>query len=242
MTAPLGRSASAAGEDVAPDRLAASLCGGKEGSVGGTDEQGALSGLVGGQVVNADMRQSVDVDAVACRLFGRLVSVQYVPVVDEWSRREQVGLSGVDDRSILRVLSSMPSDVSLPRGVLTHGQVRVLRRAPGGVCAMSRQTITRLLVPALRVRRVTLTTVVSEASLRDLSRFAPFAPQTLVSTRADVPDHLLGRAGLLGIEVRTSDGAVLRESTWQRPSRHTPAGWLFAEMVTAQVLRAPALF
>lgn len=177
-----------------------------------------------------------------CDLFGRAVTAEVVPVMDEWSRRQQAGLTGVADRSVLRVLFGLPSDVPVDRQTLTAGQVRVLRRAPVGVCALQRQTVTRLLVPAVRVHSVTLESTPCRGALRDLSQFAPFAPQALVSTRENVSDSLVAEAVMLGIGVRTRSGRVLCEAAWRRPRRHTPAAWLFVEMVTQQVLAAAGLF
>lgn len=177
-----------------------------------------------------------------CTVLGREVSVDFVPVADEWSRRQQMGLSGVADRSVLRVLFGLPSDVAVAREMLSAGQIRVLRRAPVGVCSLQRCSVTRLLVPAVRVQHVTLESSPSRAALRDLSQFAPFAPQTLFTTRETVNDSLLAEAAFLGIGVRTQGGRVLGDASWRRPVRHTPAGWLFVEAVTEQVLDDEALF
>jgi len=165
-----------------------------------------------------------------------------MPVRDEWLRRQQLGLTGVPDRSLLRVLFGLPSDLPVARESLTASQVRVLRRAPAGVCVLHRPTVTRLLVPALRVQQVALESAPNRGALRDLSQFAPFAPQLLISTREPVDDNLLREAEFLGIGVQARSGRLLLEPTWRRPSRHTSAAWLFVEAVTRQVLGEPVLF
>ena len=164
------------------------------------------------------------------------LTAYFDPVADELQRRAQWSLGGVPDRSLLRVLFDLPSDVPVPRYRLAPEQRRRLRRAPAGVCEVVERDVVRRLVPALRLRHVVLRTRPTISAVHRLSRFAPFASRTLLSCHEQVSTPVLVEAQRLGIGVHTLEGCRLIDAVPFRPSRHSPAAWHMAEMVTDRVL------
>ena len=174
--------------------------------------------------------------AHACAFLAEDLTVFFDPVADELQRRAQWSLGGVTDRGLLRVLFDLPSDVPVPRDLLAPEQRRRLRRAPAGVCEVVAGDVVRRLVPALRLRHVVLRARPTISAVHRLSRFAPFASRTLLSRHEQVSRPVLVEAQRLGIGVHTVQGRRLIDAVPFRPSRHTPAAWHMAEMVTDRVL------
>ena len=163
-------------------------------------------------------------------------TVFFDPVRDELQRREAVSLTGVPDRDLLRTLSELPSDLPVLRDSLTAVQIRRLRRAQVGVCEVGRHEVVRRLVPAVRLKHVTLLSGPSVTAIHQLSQYAPFMSRTLVSSRDRVSAPVITEAQRLGVGVCTVDGHQLIDAMPFRPSRHTPAAWHFVERVTDRVL------
>lgn len=168
--------------------------------------------------------------------WGPGITVFFDPVLDELQRREAVSLAGVPDRGLLRALFELPSDLPVLRNSLTTVQIRCLRRAPAGVCEMGRHKVVRQLVPAVRLKHVTLQSGPSVSAIHQLSQYAPFMSRTLVSSRDRVAAPVLAEAQRLGVGVCTVDGRPLIDAMPFRPSRHTPAAWHFTEEVTNRLL------
>ena len=163
-------------------------------------------------------------------------TVFFDPVRDELQRREALSLTGVPDRELLRALSELPSDLPVLRDGLTAVLIRRLRRAPVGVCEVGRHEVVRRLVPAVRLKHVTLLSGPSVSAIHQLSQYAPFMRRTLVCNRDRVAAPVLTEAQRLGVGVCTVDGRQLIDAMPFRPSRHTPAAWHFVERVTDRVL------
>ena len=160
----------------------------------------------------------------------------FEPVSDELQRRNALGLAGLPDRGLLRALFELPSDFPVPRDILTPMQMRRLRQAPVGVCKVGRDQVVRQLVPAVRLKHVTLLSGPSVSAIHQLSQYAPFMSRTLISNRDHVATPVLVEAQRLGVGVRTVGGRQLIDAMPFRPSRHTPATWHFVEQVTDRVL------
>lgn len=172
------------------------------------------------------------VDGSTVVTWGAHLSIHFQPVPDEVRRRAEWSLGGIVDRSLLRTLFELPSDVPIARDDLDAHHWRRLRQAPAGVCYVDRRHVVRLLVPALRLRRAVLRARPSVGALHRLSQLAPYMERILVSTRDRVGEPVLQEAERLGIGVDTVDGETVLAGAPFKPTRHSAAGWHFSEMVT----------
>lgn len=180
-------------------------------------------------------RGALDVVQTRCVLLGLTVELEYVPVADELTRRAAFGLGAVCDRELLGVLFTLPADLPVPRWTLSARHQRLVRRAPAGAVALTRREVTRLAVPPLRVRHVSLRARPTAANLRALSVFGPFSARTLHATTGHFGADAAAEADRLGITVRSPDNAVRCKGAPFVVRRHTAATWLFLEQAAAAI-------
>jgi hypothetical protein len=154
---------------------------------------------------------------------------------DEVCRRRAVGLGGLNDRELLRILFELPADLEVPRSVLSARDQRRLRGAPAGAVDIARHSVTRLAVPPIRVVVARAVRVPSIAAVRSVSQFGSFCATELVSTRREVPVETVDEARRLSVSVRGVDGSAIYSAPPFKIERHTPAMWLFLERVFASL-------
>lgn len=171
-------------------------------------------------------------------LRGLTVDLTYTAVTDELDRRASFGLVALPQREPLRTLFALPSDVELQRSILSSRDLRLLRDTPAGAVTLTRTTVTRHLVPAVRVHDITTHGQATLDRIRELSTLRPFSSCTFHSTTQADPAsrHEAARLGI-GLD----DGALPAPARPLTVQRHTPAMWLFHEQAAEALAEAGAL-
>jgi len=180
--------------------------------------------------------------ATPMTLRGVRAYVDLVPVVDECARRCRADLGSVQDRRTLAALRALPADVPVALSALTTQQRGVLRRMPDGCVTLEEGTVTRNLVPAVRVTAAVVAARNWRTGLRRATQFAPFCSRSLVlATVPDDSEELQLEARYFGVGVAIADHAQLDWLLYPapfRPARTTTATWLFEERAFSQVANA----
>lgn len=169
------------------------------------------------------------------------VTISFEPVADELNRRRGAGLGPIVDRELLSILFELPVDMEVPRSVLSQRAQRLLRKGPSGAAELTRQSVIRRAVPAVRVRHVTTHGRATVSLLRALSVFGPFCTRSLLVSGRDPGPDVLDEAVRLGIGLASPGTGWLVPPAPHVVRRHTAASWLLAERALAVLWLGNAL-
>jgi hypothetical protein len=102
----------------------------------------------------------------------------------EHQRRRACGLTAIDDRESLHLLSSLPQGEAVQVADLGDAERGRIRRLPPGAAEVSGGLVTRLAVPPVTLRLAIVADDDAGRGLDRASRFAPFSSRLLVLTEA----------------------------------------------------------
>lgn len=202
-------------------------------------------------MITADIQELISPElpawgsVVPVRLLGRDVRAVVAHVADEQRRRAACGLGALDDSDLLRVLFRLPVGMPVPSVRLDRWERKVLGRSPQGAAELSRDTVTRLASPPVRVELVVVRARGWERGIFWASQYGPFCRRVLVlssppPTQRD-RDGLELEARMFGIGVVISgqaDDGWLVEPAPFRPQRMSSGQWLFQERAWAAMLES----
>jgi len=165
---------------------------------------------------------------------GPSVTAHYHLDLQEHRRRQDTGLRGVTDLSILDTLLSLPLDADIPVESITQRTLRITSRLPSGAVARTDRTIRRLVQAPLRVNQVTVQVRSGWSSpLHRVLEFSQLAERALLCATPPKDEQLL-EASFHGVGVAVPDRgewAWLVEPTPFVVRQHSAARWAFAEKV-----------
>jgi hypothetical protein len=202
-------------------------------------------------MITADIQELISSElpewesVVSARLLGRDVRAIVTHVTDEQRRREACGLGALDDSELLQMLFQLPVGMPMPSGCLSQWERKVLRRSPVGAAELTRETVTRLVGPPVRVEFVVVRARDWERGIFSASQYGPFCRRALVlpSLPSAQPDRdgLALEARMFGIGViigdQASDGWLVAPAPF-RPQRISSGQWLFQERAWAAMLES----
>jgi hypothetical protein len=176
------------------------------------------------------------------RLMGQYVEAIVTHVADEQARRRACGLGAIEDSALLRVLFDLPVGMPVPSSRLSNWERSVLSRSPGGAVETSRNAVTRLACPAVKLEMVVVRARNWERGIHWASQFGPFCQRALVLSSMPPADRdrdlLLMESRMFGIGVIISgqayEGWLVAPAPF-RPKRASSGQWLFHERAYAAI-------
>lgn len=199
-------------------------------------------------MITADIRDLISPELpewsslVPTRLLGQDVEAIVTHVADEQRRRKACGLGAVEDSDLLRVLFDLPVGMPVPTSHLSRWERSVLGRSPHGAAETTRNAVTRLVCPAVKVEMVVVRARDWKRGIYRASQFGPFCRRALIlssmpSTARD-RDLLLVESSVFGIGVvidgQAEEGWLVPPAPF-RPERASSGQWLFHERVYATI-------
>lgn len=160
----------------------------------------------------------------------------------EHARRTAVGLGGICSYGQLDLLLGLPVGMPVPVAALDAGDRRTLKRLPAGAVTVTSGMVARHAVRPCRVVLATVRGTVTQATMTQAGRFAPFCPRTII-TPTRPRGNLLFEADFYGIGVVLDQGGRQETLVEPRPwrlMRHTCSGWAFVERAYGLALKEAA--
>jgi hypothetical protein len=182
-----------------------------------------------GTVICADL---LDVEA---RLVLQLDEAEHL-------RRSAAGLAAVTDRSVLRLLCTLPWGYEVAWRDLPRADWARLRSLPSGVVAASRAGVTRLLMPPLALACGVIVDDDWRRGLDHASVFAPFAPRILLMPITPPnTEELALEAALFGVGVAVAEDVSFLVDPADHPGRPLgPVAWRVRETAYEALLTSVA--
>jgi hypothetical protein len=185
------------------------------------------------------------VSFVPVRLMGRRIEVIVLHVADEQARRSSCGLGAIEDSVLLRALFDLPVGVPVPSRRLSQWDRSVLKRSPGGALEATRDTVTRLASPAVKVEMAVVRARNWELGLYWASQFGPFCRRALVLSSMPAAsrdcERLVVEAAMFGIGIvaapHAGEGWLVPPASF-RPKQASSGQWLFQERAYAALLES----
>ncbi|ALG10211.1 hypothetical protein AOZ06_27940 [Kibdelosporangium phytohabitans] len=169
------------------------------------------------------------------RIFNTDATIVHTTHEGEHVRRQAIGLGHVNSLALLDVLMDLPVGTPVPISSVDTPNLRVLRKAPGGVVRVAGSAVTRLLMPVVTPVLAVVYASGWRDGLADASEFASYLPRMFVVD--ELPgnsDEALAEASWYGIGVAVgppSAPAIVLEPEPLPDWQPTAAWWRFCERV-----------
>ncbi|WP_143230814.1 hypothetical protein [Actinosynnema sp. ALI-1.44] len=174
-------------------------------------------------------------DSTSVRVFGTRATIVHSTHQAEHERRQAAGLRQVDNLELLDVLMDLPANAPVPVSSISGPDLRVLRKAPGGVVRFSATAVTRVLTPVLTPVLAVVYASQWRDGLADASEFASYLPRMFVIDELPAnADEAIAEASWYGIGVAVgppASPAIVLEPEPLPDWQPTVAWWRFCERV-----------